>query len=206
MPSRYIIREFAENQYYHVFNRGNHKQPIFKEDQDYRVFLRLFWDLIKHPYPDPKRPPDVIVLCYCLMPNHFHLLLKQTSTAGITNLMKRLIIKYVMYFNKKYQQVGKLFQSIFKAKEIDTEPYLLHLTRYIHQNPSEIWTGSLANYPYSSYGHYLGKTTQLPLNTQEILSFFALSQKLSLKDFLSYQSFVESSPDQGTTLEYEYLG
>ena len=97
MPSPGIYKVYGENEYYHIFNRGNNKLIIFRDAQDYKVFLRFFWDLVRQPYHRKvEAVPDIIPLCYCLMPTHFHLLLKQTTKTGITNLMKRLIIKYVM--------------------------------------------------------------------------------------------------------------
>lgn len=208
MPSQGIYKIYVENGYYHVFNRGNNKQPIFVDSQDYTVFFKIFWDLIKTPYSHLTiKKPDVIPLAYCLMPNHFHFMLKQESKTGISNLMKRLAIKYVMYFNKRHQRTGRLFQSIFKAKYIDDDPYLLHVSRYIHLNPKEGWHQPLATYPYSSYATYLGQQKNSLLNTQEILAHFKASQKIALRDYISYQTFVEDFKDkQGTTLEYSFLG
>jgi len=206
MPSVGIYKTYVENEYYHIFNRGNNKRVIFKEPEDYGMFLRWFWELVEHPYSiGSGRGPDIVPLCYCLMPNHFHLLLKQTSKVGITNLMKRLTVRYVMYFNKKYERVGRLFQSVFKAKHIDDEGYLLHLSRYIHLNPVEIWRGALKGYPYSSYAAYLGAQENNLLNTEDILGFFQSARQLSLRRIQFYQDFVEGQLE-GSTLEYSYLG
>lgn len=208
MPSPGIYKIYAENCYYHIFNRGNNKQPIFKDSQDYKIFFKIFWELIKNPYQNQlNKEPDIIPLCYCMMPNHYHLLVKQTSKSGITNLMKKLIIRYVMYFNKRHEKSGRLFQSAFKAKRIDEDSYFLHLSRYIHLNPKSIWKNTLSQYPYSSYPIYLGQQTNDLLDTNTILSFFKSAQRLSLKDYVSYQSFVEDYDDsEGITLQYQYLG
>lgn len=206
MPSVGIYKTYVENEYYHIFNRGNNKRSIFKDAQDYAVFMRFFWDLVKKPYgPLSQKPSDVVPLCYCLMPNHFHFLMKQTSKSGITNFMKRLVVKYVMYFNKKYERVGRLFQSVFKARHIGDEAYLLHLSRYIHVNPIEI-TRKLSSYPYSSYSTYLGLQKNDLLNTKDILGYFKSARRLSLRRLSSYQEFVENYDPQGITLEYIYLG
>lgn len=206
MPSVGIYKTYVENENYHIFNRGNNKRVIFKERQDYQVFLKYFWELVEHPYPiGTRRESDIVPLCYCLMPTHFHLLLKQTSKTGITNLMKRLIVKYVMYFNKKYGRVGRLFQSIFKAKHIGDEAYLLHLSRYIHINPVET-TRKLSSYPYSSYSTYLGLQKNDLLNTKDILGYFKSARRLSLRRLSSYEEFVENYDPLGITLEYSYLG
>jgi len=195
MPSPGAVKYYIEDGYYHVFNRGNNKQLVFLDDQDYQVFLGYFWELIRCPYPElPNTRQDIIPLTYCLMGTHLHFQFKQITVDGITNLMKRLTIKYVRYFNQRHKRFGRLFQSAFKAKHITDETYLLYLSRYIHLNPAEIWKQPLYNYPYSSYGQYLNQAKHKNnlLNTEEILSFFKSAQNLSLKDQSSYQHFVES--------------
>ena len=104
--------------------------------------------------------------------------------------MRAVCTNYVMYFNSKYERVGGLFQGKYKAALILDDPYLLHLSRYIHLNPSE-GSDPLIEYPYSSYSYYLGKRNSNWVKPEEILAFFKTAQKISLKDCLSYQSFVE---------------
>lgn len=210
MPSRNTIKQYVEGGYYHVYNRGVEKRDIFLDDQDYRVFLNFLKTYLspQEQFPHPLtnvtglhlvRPrilknffSSVELLAYCLMPNHFHLLLKQNSKEGMPKLLQALGTSYSMYFNKKYQRVGALFQGTYKAVLIDHDSYLLHLSRYLHLNPLEL-TGlhPVKQYPYSSYVYYLGEKNANWINPQPILNFFKTQQRLSLRDFFSYQSFIE---------------
>jgi len=155
MPSRNIIREFGPEQYYHVYNRGVEKRLIFLDDQDYTVFIGLIKKFLagesngnnRHTYM--LLNDDVQLLSYCLMPNHFHLLLYQNTNDGITKFLRRLSIGYVMYFNNRYARVGGLFQGRYKASCIERDDYLHHISRYIHLNP-----GKYKQWPYSSYQYY----------------------------------------------------
>jgi putative transposase len=212
MPSRGAIKQYVEGGHYHVFNRGVEKRRIFLDDQDYRVFLHLLKYYLSatsvsnmHPLkeltgfsPTRVRPIEplhekVDLLCYCLMPNHFHLLIKQHDQKGMEKLLRRLVTNYVMYFNRRYGRVGRLFQGPYKAVLVEKEGHLLHLTRYIHQNPT-LTKGFLNEYPYSSYPNYLGEKKNDWLNTESILSFFRGSKKedLNLKGFGNYKEFVET--------------
>lgn len=196
MPAKNTVKQFIENGYYHIYNRGVEKRDIFLDKQDYAVFLKYL-----KKYLDPVLGSDPVwrhkslcnevgLLAFCLIPNHFHILAKQHTIDGITKLMRAVCTNYVMYFNTKYQRVGGLFQGKYKAVLVLEDSYLLHLSRYIHLNP---YTGSdpIIDYPYSSYGHYLGRKTSSWIKPDEILAFFKSAQKMSLRDHLSYQSFVE---------------
>mgnify|MGYP001791863816 CR=1 FL=1 len=116
-PPRYLQKD----SFYHVYNRGNRKQNIFLQPRDYSRFLERMRD-----YKDEF---GVSVLSYCLMTNHFHFLVKQETELPITFFMLRLGTSYAKYFNIKYGEVGSLFQGRFKAKIIETDEYLLHLSR-----------------------------------------------------------------------------
>lgn len=223
MPAKNRIKPYVENGFYHLFNRGVEKRNIFLDDQDFRVFLYFLKLYLSPPNStgltittvtrtDPVkvtriRPTknlygEIKLLAYCLMPNHFHLLIKQKTANGITKFMRQICTSYVMYFNHRYNRVGGLFQDIYKAVLIETDPYLLHLSRYIHLNPTEMLvTGTdpvkcYHNYPYSSYSQYLGKCKANWIHPEEILSFFKTAQKTNLKDILSYQSFIEDYSQQ----------
>ncbi len=219
MPSRNRVKQYVENSYYHVYNRGVEKRDIFIDDQDYRVFLHLLKFYLsplnsdKHPLTDLTgfvpvrvRPlanlyQEVELHCFCLMPNHFHLLIKQFSLSGMPNLLRRLLTTYSMYFNRRYDRVGHLFQGPYKAAIILDEPYLLHLSRYIHLNPKELTGSHLVSYLYSSYPYYLGDRKAQWLNTDFVLSFFKRSQDPILKGLNSYKEFVEDpSSDPKETL------
>jgi len=131
MPSKYIIRNFSENSNYHVFNRGVNKQDVFLDEKDYfffetylSIYLLPFREVLKK-YPDvPQRlynknlSKEVELLEYCLMPSHFHLILRQKTKNGISKLMKQMINAYTLYFNQKHQRNGGLMQGRFKAVQI----------------------------------------------------------------------------------------
>lgn len=177
-PPRY----FQKGSYYHVYNRGNRKQNIFLARRDYKRFLEKS---LKY-----KSKFGVTIMCYCLMFNHFHFLLKQDTDIPITSFMLRLSTSYAKYFNIKYEQVGSLFQGRFRAKLIENDEYLLHLSRYIHRNPMEILPSTpgveLANYEWSSYPSFIKGSKNELVDPDFILNYF--SKKNFSQD---YKSFVE---------------
>lgn len=134
-----------------------------------------------------KRGDDkfVSIIAYCLMPNHFHFLLKQLKEDGITIFMNRLANSYSRYFNLKYKRGGTLFQGRFKAILVKNDEQLLHLTRYIHLNPYASGvvknTKELENYPWSSFREYLKKKKTNQITKDVILDFF--QTKESFKQF-----------------------
>lgn len=205
MPAKNTIKQFVENGYYHVYNRGVEKRNIFQDPQDYAVFLKY---LKKYLDPDLGSDPlwkrkslaqEIDLLAFCLMPNHFHLLLKQSTINGITKLMRAVCTNYVMYFNVKYQRVGGLFQGKYKAALVLDDAYLLHVSRYIHLNPY-IGSDPLVDYPYSSYKNYLGQRHSSWVKSEEMLAFFKSAQKTSFRDYLSYQSFVEDYKEDASEI------
>lgn len=205
MPCKNAIKQYVEGGYYHIYNRGVDKRTIFEDKQDYAVFLRFLKEyLLPAGHHDldflrqlvPKRNPincsnTINLLSYCLMPNHFHLFVKQITGDGMKTFMKALATNYVMYFNRKHDRVGHLFQGIYKASLIQSEPYLLQVSRYIHANPLHIISKdqSLRSYPYSSYAAYLGDKNCEWVNADEILNIFH-EQDLS-KSRILYERFVE---------------
>ena len=168
MPYKNTIRHYASGLYYHIYNRGVEKRTIFYDDKDYIKFLSTIKYYLTPKDQDLKKAiketifrrskledKELELLCYCLMPNHFHFLIKQNTQNGITRFMRRLSNTYVKYFNKKYDRVGTLFQGKFKAVLVETNEYLLHLSRYIHRNPLELGIDQIVNYSYSSYPNYI---------------------------------------------------
>jgi len=179
MPSEYYNRNFKPQHFYHVFNRGAYKKEVFLDEDDYEIFTSILSYYLKYPrtknFAYQKKvnefqvrnladEPTVHLVAYCLMPNHFHLLLKQlpnaTKQTGISNLMKRLSITYAMYFQNKYRHVGALFQGKFKNTTVETDKQLVYLSKYIHLNPKKI-IQNLDDYLFSSYQAYINKV-QLP--------------------------------------------
>lgn len=187
-PVRYFQKDFL----YHVYNRGNRKQDIFIGDRDYLKFLKKTKE-----YKDNF---DINILAYCLMPNHFHLLLKQNSEVSVSDFMLRLGTSYAKYFNIKYDQVGSLFQGRFKAKLVESDEYLLELSRYIHRNPLEIQLSTpgveLADYRWSSYTVYLNGIKDELADTSIILDYFEKDNSNG-----DYSTFVEQSESSDFELE-----
>ena len=142
MPYRKV--EFVQGHFYHVYNRGVGRQPIFREGENYLFLLRR----VKQ-YASSL---DVAVIAYCLMPNHYHFLLRQDGPQPAGWLPQRVFNSYTKAFNKRYGCTGTLLEGPYKAIHIDQESYLLHLCRYIHANPVRHGLVSdLAQWPYSNY-------------------------------------------------------
>ncbi len=153
MPSKNTIREYDAPAYYHVYNRGAGGANIFKDSQDKRKFMSIL-----ERYLDETNENyltfDIELLAYCVMNNHYHLLLYQDSEPDeITKLMRSVSTAYSMYYNLRYKNKGHVFQSVFRASRITEEPYLLHISRYIHLNPRTYKT-----YYWSSLKYYLNTT------------------------------------------------
>lgn len=200
---------FFENGFYHVYNRGVEKREIFLDEKDYQAFLGIL-----KAYLEPEIKPDrtllqgraleriklhnlaqeVSLVAYCLMPNHFHLLLQQRFSNSITSLMRRVLTAYSMYFNSRYERVGSLFQGRFQAREVTNDEYLLHLTRYIHRNPVEakiVKIQNLEKFKWGSYQNYLGLVDSGWVKPKAILDYFSSTDRA--KD---YKSFVEFESEE----------
>jgi len=157
MPIRNIIKPYVAESFYHLYNRGWNKGRIFLDNSDYEYFEYLLTRTLSGaPVKDSKGRefvwlrPRLELNAYCLMPNHFHMLVYQYDETAITDLMRSVIIGYGMYFNKKYDRRGAVFESSFKAVIMGGDDQLQHITRYIHLNHRNFRTWS-----YSSYADYL---------------------------------------------------
>lgn len=212
MPPKNTVKIYLENGIYHVYNRGVEKRTIFIDDHDYKVFLSFLKESLSPP-PDlktlikstsfksqafkgiPRLPKNFYeqaeLLAYCLMPNHFHLLIKQKTKDVMKEFIQSIATRYTLYFNKTHKRVGSLFQGRYKAVLVSEDSYLLHLSRYIHRNPLE-FTSNLAN-AYSSYGEYLGVRKTDWINPKLILSYFQPGNLPFLKHVASYKNFVEET-------------
>lgn len=206
MPYRRVV--LAPEQIYHVFNRGVASFPIYLNTREYMRFLDLinyyrfsntpfsFSQLMSLPKEEREKillglrkenSIHVEILTYCLMPNHFHLLLKQKTDKGISVFMKNLQNGYVKYFNIKNERAGPLFQSMFKAVRIETDEQLVHVSRYIHLNPSTAYImepENLEDYAWSSLRAYLDEDFNqynFPVNPELVLNFFK-----NRKDYLKF--------------------
>jgi len=191
---------FISGEYYHLYNRGNSKQKIFHDKADYYHFLKLlylsnssksftFRDLGKDEYGFKRGSSFVAVGAYCLMPNHFHLLVTEIENDGISKFMQKLTTAYSMYHNKKYARSGTLFEGKFKSEHANNDRYLKYLFSYIHLNPVKIveptWREKalknkqrimdyLNTYPFSSYQDYMSqdRPEKIILNKESFPSYF----------------------------------
>lgn len=189
MAGRNVLKIDIPESYYHIYARGASRQPIFVDDADHAYFLSLFHrylsvDEVKNSVgvPYDKLYEAVEVLCYCLMQNHFHLLIYQNEAGAMPRLMRGIMTAYSRYFNTKYHRSGSLFETRYKASRISSDEYLLHVSRYIHLNPED-WR----NFPYSSIRQYQDEELVDWLNTEKILGFFSSSR--------AYIEFVQDYKD-----------
>ncbi|MEA3355483.1 MAG: transposase [Patescibacteria group bacterium] len=220
MPSIYYHRNFRQGNFYHIFNRGANKLNVFKDVIDYLTFTDILQYYIYYPNgkalsilqrQSKKNKAKLLkvrnlessfeIHSYCLMPNHFHILVYQVQKSqannSIINYMRRVMITYSMYAKYKYKRSGALFQGKYKNVLVESKEQLLYLSKYIHQNPLPLLSHSksLSSYPYSSYPDYLGNIDRKWLKTSTILKHFP---KNPVKQ---YQQFVESKEDKPNLLE-----
>ena len=171
-------QSFAPGEYYHLYNRGTEKRIIFRDKKDYERFLFLMYicnttrsvKLADMGENFDREETIVDIGAYCLMPNHFHILVYEKTEGGISKYMLKLMTAYSMYFNKKHDRTGKLYEGVFKSSHAGKDTYLKYLYSYIHLNPAKLinknWkekerrknTAELLqyvfNYPYSSILEY----------------------------------------------------
>lgn len=210
MPYRKTV--LAQNEFYHVFNRGVASLPIFSLVSDYLRFLELVnyyhyanvhtsFSLFKKLTREErskilselmnKNDISVEIHTFCLMPNHLHFLLRQIDEKGITIFMSRLQNGYAKYFNIKNGRPGPLFQPMFGAVRIQSEEQLLHVSRYIHLNPSTgyvVKIAALPNYKWSSLPTYLGiNDIDLPFLSKETILDLAGGEE-KYKEFVFNQA------------------
>jgi putative transposase len=195
MASRNVLKVDAPNCYYHVYARGSSRQRIFREESDYFYFLTLFHRYLSrvevvdaNGKPYSKLHDSLELLCYCLMSNHFHLLIYQEEMGAMSRLMRGVMTSYSRYFNKKYNRSGSLFETRYKASLITRDNYLLHISRYVHLNPND-WQA----YPYSSIRYYRGLAAPDWLQIQRVSELFSSAE--------AYMSFVEDYKDMRDTYE-----
>ncbi|MFC1805153.1 transposase [Candidatus Omnitrophota bacterium] len=137
-------RILLENACYHIINRGNQKQDIFFDEEDFRYFLKFF----KHY----KKKYPVKIFGYCLMPNHIHIILQARYSKNLRLFMKGLAQTYTAWFNDKYKKAGHLWQGRFKNMIVHKDEYFLECIRYVETNPVRAGlTASPAEYTWSSY-------------------------------------------------------
>ena len=218
-------RKIIESEYYHVLNRGNKKQLIFFDDRDRARFLffilylqspKSFFNISRHIsyflkngiFNVSENITEKIIgdryvelISFILMPNHFHLILKESKEGGISDYMKRILGGYTKYFNAKYKTSGHLFQGNFKYIHIENDPQLLYLSSYIHNNVRGLkrWNGKENLYPWSSYQDYVKNNRwEKLLKADIIMKQFPNKEK--------YQSFVQKSGAKEHTIDMIDVG
>ncbi len=140
----------------------------------------------------PYETYPIELTAYCLMDNHFHLLMYQeTDPEALTRFMRSVSTAYTMYFNRKYRRNGHLFQSVFKASRIDNESYLLHITRYIHMNPRRY-----LRYRWSSAQYYLGEPAPRWLNLERVNDMSPQAYRQFLKEYEGKKIELQKIKDQ----------
>ena len=187
--------EFGE--WYHCFNRGVDKRNVFENEHDANRFLMLLYlangvesvglyniqkPMLKKVLQSHRGNQLVSIGAYCLMPNHFHLLLKEVTDGGISIFMRKLGIAYAMYFNAKNDRVGNLFIRPFRSRHVGTDRYFQRVLEYIHCNPAELYESGwksgkvrnlnllekkLVEYPYSSFGSYVNMKDRSPILSRD---------------------------------------
>jgi putative transposase len=214
MPSQRSVI-LATGEIYHIFNRGVERRVIFDGRHEYQHMVDLldYYRFSEVPMRFSQfrlqsktdqltivsnmKAKDLVrveVLAYCLMPNHFHLMVKQVADHGISDFLSNICNSHSRYFNTKHERSGPLFQGPFKAVRVNTEEQLIHLSRYIHLNPSTaflVGEDELDSYPWSSLPEYLSGKIHI-IDPKPIMSIFKTNKK--------YQEFVHDNIDYTRTL------
>lgn len=207
----------VEGEFYHIYNRGNSKQIIFQDDKDYKYFIKLLYisnstdnfkiqNLPNDIFTIERNTKNVYIGAYCLMSNHFHLLMTQAREGGISKFMQKLTTGYSMYYNKKYKRTGSLFEGKFKSQHAGEDYYLKYLFSYIHLNPIKLiqsdWKEKgikdknrafnfLEKYNYSSYLDFLNikREENALLDIKFFPNYFKTSSgfKRELLEWLTYR-------------------
>lgn len=205
MPAKNSVKIYVKNGVYHIYNRGVDKRDIFMDTNDYRHFTRLLQKLLREPQTeeDSVRIPkyrcknfsqEIDLLAFCLMPNHFHLLIRQSNEQAMANFIRCLAGRYVTYFNNRHKREGTLFQGRYKASIIFDSYQALHVSRYIHLNPKNLEQDPFT-YEFSSLKNYLGRRRSAFLNTSYLTGFMSQQSKgLSIAP-AAYRKFMAETAD-----------
>ncbi len=214
--------------YYHVYNRGVEKRDIYLNPAQYNRFMYLLYlsntsislklenilqnkrgltslEMAEIIFTQERKDRLVDIGAYCLMPNHFHLLVKERQENGISKFLHKITTGYTMFFNKKHERSGALLEGTFKARLVNTDEYLKYLFAYIHLNPVKLidseWKerrivnkphakAFLENYPYSSYFEYIDKdrVEKSILNREAFPEYFGSTKEFSdfIEDWMSF--------------------
>ncbi|PIP28093.1 MAG: hypothetical protein COX29_02985 [Candidatus Moranbacteria bacterium CG23_combo_of_CG06-09_8_20_14_all_35_22] len=191
--------EFANGEYYHIYNRGVDKREVFLDRKDYERFIlgmnefndsRPSWKVRFEVSPRVTRGETsnlVELIAYCINPNHYHFILKQKVENGVTDFMRKLGTGYTMYFNKRHAHSGVIFQGPFKSIHIDSNEYLLLLSAYVNAN-HEIHGFLEKDWPYSSLLDYTERRDGKLCNKEIILGQFD-------NNFFEYEKYIKNNAD-----------
>lgn len=183
-----VGRELSKTGIYHVMLRGNERRNIFMDDEDRMRFIDTLYKKSKEN--------EFLVLAYCLMDNHLHLLISEGNDL-INRAMKRIGVSYVYYFNKKYKRTGHLFQDRFKSEPINNDRYLPAAVRYIHNNPVKAnIVQEPAQFQWSSYNSYISNDNVRSdlIDRDFILKMFSDNEEQAIKQFIEFSR--KQSDDQ----------
>jgi putative transposase len=227
---------FVENEHYHIYSRGVEKRKIFLNSNDYNRFVSLLYIMnqdapfrmdnflrdnqnnLRSVFKEKRGKSLVSILSYCLMPNHFHLILYEHKKKGISKFMAKLLTAYSMYFNTKYDRSGPLFTRPFRSEHIETESQYLYIFSYLHLNPLSVmdreWKENgiknkkeaeffLNTYQFSSYKDFLGDKRPESL----IIDFFLIPEYIKdmrldfkIQEHLFYKNKTGEKLEQGGSL------
>lgn len=215
--------DFTIGEYYHLYNRGTDKREIFLDVHDYHRFIMLLYLCNSNSPVDVQKliregrsfteilkiergEPLVAIGLWSLMPNHFHILVKEVTEGGITALMRKVLTGYSMYFNKKYNRSGNLFQGKFKSQHVPDDRYFQYLFSYVHLNPIKLLYGEsdwkevgikdidrakkfLQQYKYSSLNDYIASETPYKkLLSKEYFPHYFQTSELAWSELLNWLS------------------
>lgn len=212
---------FVEGEYYHIYNRGNSKQKIFHDAEDYSRIVTLMYTCNSEnnfrffvfnrgqnssPYFFERGKQLVSIGAYCVMPNHFHILITEKQEGGVSRFMQKLATAYVMYYNEKYKRTGALFEGKFKSEHVATDRYLKYLFSYIHLNPVKLvqkdWKENgiknkrqvleyLHKYTHSSFLDYLNinRNQNKILNKKDFPNYFPTKSNF-IKEIFTWLDYV----------------
>ncbi len=169
--------------YYHVVCRGNRREALFRENEDYEVFLRILEGI----YQNMKFE----IPAYCLMTNHFHILIR-TKEQPLSKLMSLLNKRYAVYFNNRYRLTGHVFEKRYYCQQVDDDKGVLEVSRYIHRNPHEAkMVSKMEQYRWSSFRFYT-QTKSLPPEYLQLFSILGYFSGTEQQQRSEYQKYVEN--------------
>lgn len=191
MPRKHRI--ISSSGIYHVMSRGNEKKPIFLDASDYERFGGILRKI--------KKEKPFTLYAYCFMNTHYHLVFNEEKT-GISSIMSSVNTSYAIYFNKKYERVGHLFQGRFRSEAIEDEAYFLTAIKYVHNNPvAAKLVEKASQYPWSSYGSYLQ-----PHCADDLIECRYLLNMLSPSPDEAIGEFVKYSDQRDEAIFVNHLG